>query len=60
MVSEFGLICFIGITTLKDPMTQQCVERMEKELASTISQRNNQEMCFMVLEVDSNHLMGEG
>ena len=41
-------------------MAQQCVERMEEELALIISQRNTQEMCFMALEADSNHLVGEG
>ena len=32
---------------------------MEEELAPTISQRNTQEMCFMALKADSNHLVGE-
>ena len=41
-------------------MAQQCVERMKEELAPTISQRNTQEMCFMALEADSNHHVGEG
>ena len=41
-------------------MAQQCVERMEEELAPTISQRNTQEMCFMALEADTNNLVGEG
>ena len=41
-------------------MAQQCVERRKEELAPTISQRNTQEMCFMALEADSNHLVGEG
>ena len=60
MVSKFGLICFIGITTLRNPMAQQCVERMEQEHAPTISQRNTHEMCFMALEADTKQLMGEG
>ena len=41
-------------------MAQQCVERRKEELGPTISQRNTQEMCFMALEADSNHLVGEG
>ena len=40
-------------------MAQQCVERMEEELTPTISQRNTQEMCFVALEADSNHLVGK-
>ena len=41
-------------------MAQHCVEKMEEELAPTISQRNTQKMCFMALEADSNHHVGEG
>ena len=41
-------------------MAQQCVKRMEEEYAPTISQQNTQEMCFMAIEVEANHLVGEG
>ena len=41
-------------------MAQQCVERMEEEHAPTISQQNTQEMCLMAIEVEANHLVGEG
>ena len=40
-------------------MAQQCVEKREEELAPTISQRNTQEMYFMALEANLNHLVGE-
>ena len=40
-------------------MAQQCVERMEQKHVPTISQRNTHEMCFMALEADTNHLVGE-
>ena len=59
MVLEFGLIYFIGITTLRDPMTQQCVVRMQKEHAPTISQQDTQEMCLMAFEANANHLVSE-
>ena len=41
-------------------MAQQCVERMEKEHAPIISQRNTHEMYFMALEAYTKHLVGEG
>ena len=40
-------------------MAQQCVVRMEEEYASTISQQDIQEICFMTFEADANHLVGE-
>ena len=41
-------------------MAQQCVKRMEEEHVPIISQRNTQEMCFMAVETDTNHVVGEG